>query len=791
MDTAAFDHNFLQPLCSAWASKVKAAREGRKDWEDAARECLMFYGHSAAAMYNEKYQEKFWGKVKIPRFRVTINKAFEFVAVYSPNLMWDYPQRDVKPRKSSLQIGPEFFADDPQMAQMMPFIQQFEQKDVMKRQAVATMIQEWLNYTSRETPGGGMAKQSKRAILDALLFGRGVLAARPYKMPGSDKVLTGTFHESPFNILLDPDHNKVEDCKWVAIIHEESYTDVEERFSLKPGTLKNACSLESATMRAELTGDAWAPIKRASTRETNDIITWYEIYSTAGCGCPDSMDSNIREHMEEVIGKNAYIAICHNVPYPLNCHPDVMRNGTDDQVREAFSWPIPFWKDRRLPVEFLDFDDNPDSCWPLPPLTPGMGELKLLNFLVTWLTNRVWTSSRDFWAVAGPHVDHYRQYLMNGDDQCIIPTPFGVDDIRKAVQLLQQPETRQDMEDLIAFVSSMFDKRVFLTPFMYGLNQDGTQNRTAEETLAKSRAVSARPEFMQKQVKDFMARVSQAEAIVTQLFVTGKDSSPVVGILGGMLWDKYITPQDDESILRQYDFTVDAASMLRPNRERDIANYQQVTSLFLPIVQSYAQATGNYDALNGFMDKWAEMHDEDLSNLRIPPKEVTPEQQQMSQLQMAQLQADVAKTQAEAQAKQADAQATLAEAQNAPMMAQMEQMMAQQKLQSDQQKAYMDQMAQMFKLDIEKRKADLGLQTQTAKAQADMIQSNQKHNQEMRQDQAKAVQEIQQQQAMGAVKLDVEQAMAEQKIETQREMAKEQIKAQKAKASQKPKKPEA
>src|SRR5574343_1867275 len=97
--------------------------------------------------------------------------------------------------------------------------------------------------------------------------------------------------------------------------------------------------------------------------------------------------------------------------------------------------------------------------------------------------------------------------------------------------------------------------------------------------------------------------------------------------------------------------------MLRPNRDRDITNVQQVTGLFLPIVQGYAEQSGNYDVLNAFMDKWAQLHDEDLTMLHVPPKEVTPEQQQMSQLQMAQLQAEVQKTNAEAQQKVADAQA--------------------------------------------------------------------------------------------------------------------------------------
>ena len=791
MDSKYLQYEFMRPLCSAWREKLAAAKEARKPWKEVADECLMFYGHSASAMWNEEYSKKFWKNVKLPRFRVTINKAFEYVAIYAPNLMWDYPSRDVSPKKPIMEIGPEMF--DPALAQVIPYFQQQQAQQQAVTKGVAAMMREWLNYTAREAPGGGLARQSRRSVLDSLIFGRGLLFPRPYQMPGSQSLLTGAFHESPFNLLIDPEFDKLEDSKWVAVIHYDTYRDVEDRFGLERGSLKGKASIESTTAHAELSTDDGYAIDRKSGK-CNDTMMWVEIFSKAGCGCRyTNMEPEIRDHMDDVVGEYAYIAIAPDVDYPLNCPAYKIRQGmTDEEVKAAFSWPIEFWRDGRWPFEALDYNDNPQSVWPIPPLAPGLGELKLLNFLVSWLANRVWTSSRDFWAVAGPHVDHYREYLLNGEDQCIIPTPFGVDDIRKAVTVLQQPETRQDMENLIAFVSDMFDKRVMLTPFMYGLNQDGTQNRTAEETIAKSRAVSSRPEFMQKQVAEWMGRVTQSEAIVTKMFVKGKDASPVVGMLGAMAWDQHISNSTIESIMREYDYTVEASSMLRPNRDRDIANFQQVTGLFLPIVQGYAEQSGNYDVLNGFMDKWAELHDEDLTMLHVPPKEVTPEQQQMSQLQMAQLQAEVQKTNAEAQQKMADAQAITAEAGNAQALAQLEMQMQMQteqmkaqaeqlKMQAEDRKAQLAMNDAMMKMQMAQQKAQLDIETLKTKAQVQMVQDNQKHQQDMAQDAAKAQQDMQQAAAMGAVQLQVAQAQADQKLITQDAMGQQQIEQQKAK----------
>ena len=780
MDTSAIEYEFLRPMCSAWLKKISAGIESRSRWKEVADECLMFFGHSASAMWDPSYGKKFWKNVKLPKFRITINKAFEYVSIYSPNLMWEIPTRSVKPKRQVRGVDPQLLQMNPMLALQAQSMMMQQQTSTMVDKAVAGLMEPWLNYTSRETPGGGLSGQSHRSILDALLTGRGVGAARPYVMPNGSRILTGCFHESPYNIILDPDFEKLDDCRWMAIKHTDPYYEVEERFELPAGSLKNKATIESSWANSELSTDDMSPANRMSGK-TSDKIVWYEIFSKAGTGVRDTMVPDaIRQGLQEVAGKFAYIVLCPDVPYPLNCPTEKIRGGmTVDEVKQAFSWPIPFHDDSRWPVEFLDFHHDPKSCWPMAPLAPGLGELKLLNFLFSWLANRTWSSSRDFWAVAGPHVEHYREYLLNGDDQCIVPTPVGVDDVRKAVQVLTQPETRQDMENLIAFVSDMFDKRVALTPFMYGLNQNGTQNRTAEETLAKSRAVGARPEFMQKQVTEWHGRLAQAEAMVTHRFIRSKDVAPALGPLNASIWDMLIANMSWEDVIRQHNYTVEAASMQRPNRERDIANFQQFSGLFLPIIQGHAEQTGKYDALNAVLDKWGELHDEDMEQMHIQAMEPSPEQQATAQLQVEQLKAEVAKTQAETQAKQADAQATMAEAQNAPMMLQMQMQMEQMKMQNEAQKAQ----AEMLKQQAEMRKRELEMQAIQAKNAMAMQFEAAKHQQQIGHDQQKANQELAQKQVMGAVALQTAQAMSEQKIEAQKESAAVQLEAKKAAAA--------
>ena len=109
----------FRPMVTGWLAKIEASRRSRKKWEEVSSECLMFYSKSAAAMWDAGYSKKFWKGVQEPRFRVTINKAFELIAIFGPNLLWEVPHRTVEPKKP-LEIPPEVFGDlnNPQIQQV-------------------------------------------------------------------------------------------------------------------------------------------------------------------------------------------------------------------------------------------------------------------------------------------------------------------------------------------------------------------------------------------------------------------------------------------------------------------------------------------------------------------------------------------------------------------------------------------------------------------------------------------------------------------------------------------------
>lgn len=1098
------NYAFLRPLVSAWLSKIEMALtcQTRKKWKEVADECLMFYSKSASAMWDPLYTKKFWRGVKAPKFRVTINKAFEFTAVYLPNLLWDVPHRTVTPKKL-LELPQDAFPD-PQMYQA---VMQMAAQESSKDKVVAQLLTGWLNYTPREMPGNGLEGHNELAVLDAMLTGmgclsgdtevyakidgrhtslpvrelkditgetflwdgenwnrvvnvkitpkkgtelrlklksgeeisctedhiwptqRGNLNARdlvvgdtlgyvklpepenasapehvpdeigwliglflgdgcyqrdknsvfhlfchiddkedhsrlerivrsyggnitwrgrdggknwnarifspmlsavinqyvcdgncfkkhlstaclsksdsflasvlegygdsdghwldderssyrirfcnnrmlardlrmiasrvgvpislklskdkdlngdemlvyrgtirfqsvkkcgrdqladrgeiveicpadyryaqyydisvensphtyalssgllthnclwpaPYSMPGSDKMLTGCFHDKPSNLIIDPDFPTLQRAKWIGRKHTEVWWEVEKRFKLPPGSLKNKATMESSWHYAELASRENDGNGDRKSGKTSDLVVWYEIWSKLGTGARmTGMPSTIKNHLEEIVGDYAYLAICPDCPYPLNCPADKIRNGaSSEEVRRSFEWPVPLWTDDRWPVERLTFYDDPESPYPIAPLAPALGELKAMNAIVSWLVNRTWQSSRQMYAVLGQYHDELKKVLDDGDDLGVFAVPPGnVDDVKKMIQIVENKEVNKDTWAVLEILSNNFDKRMGMTPFVYGQNEDGTQDRTASTTEARKSAVSARPEYMQKKVVGWQSRVASVEAMLTWLFVKAPDVLPLMGQAGAMLWKEHIENADAESVMRQMSYEVAASSVRRPNRERDISDLSQLSDKLIPLIQARGQLTGDYEQANGYLKRWGELHDMDMEGLLFPAHDPnSPE----NQLQQAMQQAELQKTQAEAQKLQSEAQQNPAALKAQEL--QMEQMNERERMAMEQQSEEARLAMEVKKLEMELQAKMAELQIKIKEKQLDMEFKAQEHAQSMQQTQAEGAVNLAVQKEQGATQIAASRQQAQQQTEQHNQAMKQQKQA--------------
>lgn len=366
-----FTDDPFRPLVSGWIGKLDEAKRHKEPWQQVADECMRFFSASAGWMWEDKYRTLTLGKdVPSPRFRVTIAKAFELVALFGPVLFWRYPIRHVLPIKP-MQMPPAMMGDpnDPFVQQAMHFEQMRYGQELATKEAIAELRSKWLNYTPGEMPNGGLKSHGQLATTDALVKGRGISVVRPYQFPGSQKVLTGGFYHSVDKFFIDPDATSpdLSDAQWMALEHNEPYWEVERRFGLPSGSMKKYGSSESGYSQGERKGTDTEKYDR-QIGKTFDLVCWYEIWSKGGVGARlTGMKAEIKDFLDQSTSDYAYVAVCKECPYPLNAPTERLKEASPEDVQAMFDWPIPFWRDDRWPISCHDPETEvlTDDGWKL------------------------------------------------------------------------------------------------------------------------------------------------------------------------------------------------------------------------------------------------------------------------------------------------------------------------------------------------------------------------------------------------------------------------------------------
>lgn len=728
----------LRSVVNGWIGKIDRAKKAKKPFSKTAKECMHFYAGDAGFMWKDAYtkdyglSDKNQGAVN-PRFQLTINKAFEFVAIYAPTLYDSNPVRQVNPREA-MEFPPELFGDpnDPQVQQLIQQIAQQEQLRAIEDQTRARLMEEWLNYTPNEMPNGGLREQSAQAINEALIKGRGLLWTEPYQYPGSDLLMAVSTWESVDHLLIDPDAETLEfdSCKYIIRRKLMPIWQAERDFDLKKDDLKGKGTHESA----ESQGGNAASRERGGEyvnddQHKYDLIEIFYIYSVAGTGHRlYDINEETSEALDDLVGDYAYLVISRNVPYPLNFNDDP-EEFSDEEVAEAFSWPVPYWTDGRWPCSMLDFYWEPRNIWPVAPLKSGLGELKFINTMVSHLCSRIWMSSRDFIVIAKSAAADLLKTIEEGRDLSVLQLGSNIDqDINKVVSFLQQPQTNFDVWKILDAVMELFDKRVGLTELAYSLNAGGTQSRTAEDASNKRQAAQVRPDYMARRVEDWATEVARREAMCTRFFVEPQDVEPKMGRIAAELWGKLVLDTDVNKVVRELEYRIEAGSARKPNKDRDVANANQAINIFASEFSNYAQLTGDSGPLNQLIAFWGKAADSPLEHIQLgpmqppPPPPGTPDP---AQLEM----------QAKQQEMQLDAQKAQQDMQIAQQKLQLEITKIQASLAGDQQKA-------QISIELDNRKAQLQAAIDQRQSNQELRQDEQVHDQEMRQDQEQHQQEL-------------------------------------------------
>ncbi|MEA3351196.1 MAG: hypothetical protein U9Q82_11280 [Chloroflexota bacterium] len=579
-------------------------------------------------MYSRKYQQKYLKGTISPHFRICLQKAFEVVALFGPLIYNRNPHRACKPPQPN-EFTPMDFGD-PNDPSVMAMYEQAMMREQMRESNAKTRCggtEKYLNYTAREQPDGGLKQAGEFAVTEALIKGRGLLWPETYSRPGSEQILTGCFYDSVDRLLIDPDAESSTFGKayWIAREHLEPHWVTERRFNLPFGTLRNKVGgLESSNAQGARKANRVGNLHRQAGR-TFDLCKWHEIWSIGGVGTRLTGTSKIMQNaFDEVVGDYAYICVASGYDSPLNAPRTMMLEAADDDVAEAFAWPIPTWADGRWPVAMLDFYNKPNEAWPIAPVAPGLGELTAVNIIFSQLVEQVWSNSQQLIAVLKSAQKDVETALRKQTGPIVLGIPDIMKDINHMISFLHRPDAKYEMWQVIDMLFTLFDKRVGLADMLYGMSAHATP-RTATDVRTKDEKLSIRPDHMATKVEEWLTEASTLEKITAYFGgVSGNDVLPLMGEVGAHLFEKHFTNAAPEAILGETDCTIEVGSARKPNKARDLENIQTIYPAMSQEFSKHADMTADTGPINELHQKMGKAMEEDVSGLMMGPRMPPP-----------------------------------------------------------------------------------------------------------------------------------------------------------------------
>ena len=582
----------------AWVSALKAAQAFKdKRFAPEAAEGIRFFSGPYDFFFNQIRTDRFFStgnsQANISDIVVTCNKVAELVQIFGPVLYQKNPDRratiPVPPK-----IDPNIFAQDQQLLAMAQQAYDMAGMEMLQHQAVASIFEAIENITPEMHD---LKSNARRAIDEALIKGLGLLWHETRVNPATGTKSCGSFWKTVDGLLLDPDAHSIDGITWCAYSTLKPRWLVERENRLPPGTLNGSCY--------SLTANDNSLYQTPDLRKKDMVEEWC-IWSKIGVGGRLPGNEYITDVMKaayEMMGDYCYLKIVPNHPWPLNLPPGMFQQENPWAAAQlAVQWPTPFWLDGKWPFTPFYFHEVPKDPWPLSHLTPGMGELKFLNWAFSKLANKIKTTSRDFIILDAAVPDEVKQIILNGSDLSVLKMAMEGKDPTQLIHWLQHPPWNKDIWDVIGAISQQFDQRVGLTDLMYGLSSK--QFRSANEAEKKYEAVNVRPDDMADKVQDAMSAAADREKVCNYWHLTPDDVASYLGPVGRMAWQTFVYAQPPAAVF-QIHMRIEADSTQKPNKTQIVDNMNQAMQMLLNPLFSVA-TSGQVNPFNALVGDWCD-----------------------------------------------------------------------------------------------------------------------------------------------------------------------------------------
>lgn len=632
----------LRQLVSTWVKKLKAAVEYKKPFSDDAKEASNFFDGQTNWMWENSYmrgERGFNNSIAPPSFRVQINAVFELVDIFGAVMYHRNPVRTVTVMEPP-DIGPEAFGINlaPEALPMMtPEQQQIVQVAMasieaqQKRQVEASILSGYLNFTPVELD---LKRQARKAVREALIKGMGTLWTELVTLDTSGDSqappvrMVGSFYDTVDNLLIDPDYDNMDDMQWCARKCVHSLHEVSKEYGIPEEELRKHTEDRQSELKLpkEPATIKTGGHRRVEGEKTNELVTYYKIWSKCGMGDRFKHAPKEMRGLFDATGQYVYLVVCEGVPYPLNLPPQVMeepvneQTGIPDSILARVTWPIPFYADPNgWPFTPIAWHWKPGYAWPISHIRPAIGELRLINWALSYAATRLATSCETVVAVQKAADATIKEQLLNpseGGFKLIELSELLGRRIEDVISVFQFPQISKDLWDIISALMEQFAKRTGLSELVYGYTR--SMMRSASEAQIKQENVSIRPDNMSNELEDSMSLLARREALAARWLLEEQDVASVLGPLGAIAWGKMIMQKDIVSLTREFLFRVEAGSARKPNKATRVEQMQMSVQTLGPILSQLVGA-GIVEPFNALMRDWADSLDIDAAGYLVPP----------------------------------------------------------------------------------------------------------------------------------------------------------------------------
>ena len=463
-----------------WSTRIAAAIEAKKDYAKLAAEVLSYFKAKHTGLYQNEKLKQTVGDLS-GMAAISVPKVAQARNALGPHLYMANPQRELKPRGGDkVLLG------------------------------LARVLEAYVNYTPNE---GGLQRQSRKAIDDGILRGRGFL--QPYW--NDVQQIVSSRYVSSKDVLIDPDVDDLEDAEWIAIRHREPLWRLKQRADKKDLWRFKELSEGKGTGGVGNPGGFLSdedPEVDETNRApyTNTLIDYYVVYSKMGSGL---RGDDFEDGFERFDDQNDYVR--------LEIRPDY-----DKPLFEG-EWEIPLYLDDAWPLAPFDPIETLDELWPVSLMGQVLALQMGIDLLSTLQLSRCKMLAKLLMACKAGTDEEVLEQVRHGTEAELLPIKLNsgerLSDVFHVINMGGGiPELREER----AYYEKELEAATGVTPALHGASNAGAQDRSATASQMKVDAANARVSDLRNRTEEWQSRVARYEALYARLDLDAEEIAPYV-----------------------------------------------------------------------------------------------------------------------------------------------------------------------------------------------------------------------------------------------------------------------